>query len=82
MCQRAPQQQLTPYVQTGCISCNSNDIAKGSNDGPIWWNTPLDEDDYEQLGIKGKRKKMDPMDDPEVPEEVKKRLKMMQQVTV
>lgn len=72
---RAPQNQLSPYVQTGCISCCSGDGV----DGPIWWNTPLGEDDYVRLGIKKKRSlKVDAMDDPEVPEEVKKRLKMMQ----
>lgn len=38
---RAAQQRITPDVQTGCISCASGD---GKFGGPIWWNTPLDED--------------------------------------
>ena len=71
---RAPQQQLSPYVQTGCISCCSGDGV----DGPVWWNTPLGEEDYVRLGIKKRRAKLDAMEDPAVPEEVKKRLKMMQ----
>ena len=29
---RAPQQQLSPYIQTGCISCSSTDGLQG---GPI-----------------------------------------------
>jgi len=38
---RAPQQRITPDVQTGCISCCSGD---GKFGGPIWWNTPMDDD--------------------------------------
>jgi len=38
---RAPQQRVTPDVQTGCICCASGD---GRFGGPIWWNTPLDDD--------------------------------------
>lgn len=37
---RAPQQRITPDVQTGCICCSSGD---GRFGGPIWWNTPLEE---------------------------------------
>lgn len=37
---RAPQQRITPDVQTGCICCASGD---GKFGGPIWWNTPLDD---------------------------------------
>ena len=37
---RAPQQKVTPDVQTGCICCASGD---GKFGGPIWWNTPLDD---------------------------------------
>jgi bud site selection protein 31 len=37
---RAPQQRVTPDVQTGCICCASGD---GKFGGPIWWNTPLDD---------------------------------------
>eukprot|EP00879_Flechtneria_rotunda_P000979 GHRR01001113.1.p1 GENE.GHRR01001113.1~~GHRR01001113.1.p1 ORF type:complete len:229 (+),score=65.09 GHRR01001113.1:138-824(+) len=37
---RAPQQRVTPDVQTGCISCASGD---GKFGGPIWWNTPMDD---------------------------------------
>ena len=46
---RAPAQQMTPYVQTGCISCASCDGKAGN---PIWWNTPLDDDDHERFGAK------------------------------
>ena len=38
---RAQQQRVTPDVQTGCICCASGD---GRFGGPIWWNTPLDDD--------------------------------------
>ena len=71
--QRAPQAQLSPCVQTGCISCFSGD----GKDGPIWWNTPLEDEDYERLGMnKNKRKaKVNALDDDDVPEEVKKRLR-------
>lgn len=41
MKQRSSQQRITPDVQIGCISCASGD---GRFGGPIWWNTPLDED--------------------------------------
>lgn len=41
---RAPQQRVTPDVQTGCICCASGD---GRFGGPIWWNTPLDADSKE-----------------------------------
>jgi hypothetical protein len=41
---RAAAQRITPNVQSGCISCASGD---GKFGGPIWWNTPLDEDDQE-----------------------------------
>lgn len=37
---RAPQQRVTPDVQTGCICCASGD---GRFGGPIWWNTPMDD---------------------------------------
>ena len=40
MRQRAPQQKLTPDVQTGCVCCASGD---GRFGGPIWWNTPTDD---------------------------------------
>lgn len=39
---RAAQQRITPDVQIGCISCASGD---GKFGGPIWWNTPLGEED-------------------------------------
>lgn len=42
---RAPQQKITPNVQTGCISCASGD---GRFGGPIWWNTPLEEEGLEE----------------------------------
>jgi bud site selection protein 31 len=38
---RGAQQRITPDVQTGCISCASGD---GRFGGPIWWNTPLEDD--------------------------------------
>jgi len=38
---RSNQQKVTPDVQTGCISCASGD---GRFGGPLWWNTPLDEE--------------------------------------
>lgn len=40
--QRPPQQRATPSVETGCISCASGD---GRFGGPIWWNTPLEDDE-------------------------------------
>lgn len=39
---RGAQQRITPDVQTGCISCASGD---GRFGGPVWWNTPMGEDD-------------------------------------
>ena len=41
---RAPQQRITPDIQTGCISCASGD---GRFGGPIWWNTPLEDEEAE-----------------------------------
>lgn len=38
---RAPQQRITPDVQTGCICCASGD---GRFGGPLWWNTPQEDD--------------------------------------
>lgn len=38
---RSGQQRITADVQTGCISCASGD---GRFGGPVWWNTPLEED--------------------------------------
>lgn len=38
---RSSQQRITPDVQTGCISCASGD---GRFGGPIWWNTPLEDE--------------------------------------
>ncbi|GLC34604.1 hypothetical protein PLESTB_001243400 [Pleodorina starrii] len=43
---RGKQQRITPDVQTGCISCASGD---GKFGGPVWWNTPLDEEDGAKL---------------------------------
>lgn len=40
MKKRAPQQKITPDVQTGCICCASGD---GRFGGPIWWNTPMED---------------------------------------
>ena len=39
---RGAQQRITPDVQTGCISCASGD---GKYGGPIWWNTPVGDDE-------------------------------------
>ncbi|GAB4819115.1 hypothetical protein N2152v2_006161 [Parachlorella kessleri] len=41
---RAAAQRVTPNIQTGCISCASGD---GKFGGPIWWNTPVDEEEQE-----------------------------------
>ena len=41
---RSGHQRISPDVQTGCISCCSGD---GKFGGPIWWNTPVDDDDVE-----------------------------------
>ena len=41
---RAPQQKITPDIQTGCISCASGD---GRFGGPIWWNTPMEDEEAE-----------------------------------
>eukprot|EP00210_Caulerpa_lentillifera_P006625 g6330.t1 len=41
---RAPHQRITPDVQTGCISCASGNSRFG---GPIWWNTPLEDEPAE-----------------------------------
>jgi bud site selection protein 31 len=42
--QRAQQQKITPNIGTGCISCCSGD---GKFGGPLWWNTPVGDDDKE-----------------------------------
>ncbi|KAJ9527855.1 hypothetical protein QJQ45_005503 [Haematococcus lacustris] len=57
---RGAQQRITPDVQTGCVSCASGD---GRFGGPVWWNTPLEEDSkegeaenrtvYQQRGAEG-----------------------------
>ncbi|KAK9834265.1 hypothetical protein WJX81_001662 [Elliptochloris bilobata] len=39
---RGAQQRITPDVQIGCVSCASGD---GRFGGPVWWNTPLGEED-------------------------------------
>ena len=61
MAQRAPQQQLTPNVKTGCISCCSGDGIMG---GPIWWNTPITEDVEKKLNKK--KRKAEEEEDPDV----------------
>jgi bud site selection protein 31 len=38
---RANQQRITPDIQSGCISCASGD---GKFGGPVWWNTPLEDE--------------------------------------
>jgi bud site selection protein 31 len=50
--QRAPAQHVTPDVQTGCICCASGN---GKFGGPIWWNTPLDDDNNDKEGAQGNR---------------------------
>lgn len=42
MAVRSGQQRITPDVQTGCIACASGDGRFGA---PIWWNTPVDDED-------------------------------------
>ncbi|CAG9466840.1 unnamed protein product [Pedinophyceae sp. YPF-701] len=39
---RTGQQRISPNVNTGCISCVSGD---GKFGGPIWWNTPMDDEE-------------------------------------
>jgi len=50
MNKRAAQQRVTPDVQTGCVCCASG---WGKFGGPIWWNTPLDEDEEGGAGGSG-----------------------------
>jgi len=83
MKKRAAQQKVTPDVQTGCISCCSGD---GKFGGPIWWNTPMDEDGNEAepedanratwaAGGAGEASRKRPAEeDEEIDDEVKKRL--------
>ncbi len=52
MRKRAPQQRVTPDVQTGCICCASGD---GKYGGPIWWNTPMDDEEGEQTDERVRR---------------------------
>ncbi|KAI3438040.1 hypothetical protein D9Q98_000483 [Chlorella vulgaris] len=40
--QRGAQQRISPDVQTGCICCASGD---GRFGGPIWWNTPMEDNE-------------------------------------
>ena len=47
MAVRGGQQRITPDVQTGCIACASGD---GKFGAPIWWNTPVDDEDLEAGG--------------------------------
>jgi len=88
--QRAPQQKVSPNVQTGCISCASCDSRFG---GPIWWNTPTpeddddndddDDDDGHEPGSKRARpdgENDDDEDEEEMPEEVKKRLAALKEI--
>jgi bud site selection protein 31 len=44
MAVRSGQQRITPDVQTGCIACASGD---GKFGAPIWWNTPVEDDDLD-----------------------------------
>ena len=39
---RGAQQRITPDVQIGCVSCASGD---GRFGGPVWWNTPLGDEE-------------------------------------
>lgn len=41
---RSAQQKMTANVQTGCISCCSGD---GKFGGPLWWNTPMGDEEEE-----------------------------------
>ena len=71
MASRAPQQQLTPNVKTGCISCVSGD---GQNGGPIWWNTPITAEIQEKVMKKKAAAKAAGKDADEMDPEVKARL--------
>eukprot|EP00892_Ulva_mutabilis_P003539 jgi/Ulvmu1/1557/UM110_0020.1 len=83
---RSSAQRVTPDVNTGCVSCASCDSRFG---GPIWWNTPLkDEDDeaaeeehrtqWEQDGAPTpKRGRPEEAEDDELPEDVQARLKVL-----
>eukprot|EP00884_Botryococcus_braunii_P020617 jgi/Botrbrau1/7239/Bobra.0021s0022.1 len=80
---RGAQQRITPDVQIGCISCASGD---GKFGGPIWWNTPLGDEDVPaaehratwapapQEGAGPSRKRPAPEDEDELDEDVKRRL--------
>lgn len=39
---RSAHQRIAPDIQTGCISCCSGD---GRFGGPIWWNTPMEDEE-------------------------------------
>mmetsp|Transcript_8398 Transcript_8398/g.33855 ORF Transcript_8398/g.33855 Transcript_8398/m.33855 type:complete len:202 (+) Transcript_8398:212-817(+) len=71
MASRAPQQQLTPNVKTGCISCVSGD---GQNGGPIWWNTPITAEIQEKVMKKKAAAKAAGKDADDMDPEVKARL--------
>ncbi|DBA88795.1 hypothetical protein WJX77_003026 [Trebouxia sp. C0004] len=86
---RGSQQRLTPDVQIGCISCASGD---GKFGGPVWWNTPLDEEDvapeeHRATWGQGEAPPLPPPaasrkrpleDDEELDEDVKRRLASLQ----
>ncbi|DBB08842.1 hypothetical protein WJX82_008429 [Trebouxia sp. C0006] len=86
---RGSQQRLTPDVQIGCISCASGD---GKFGGPVWWNTPLDEEDvvpeeHRATWGQGEAPPLPPAaasrkrpleDDDEIDEDVKRRLASLQ----
>ncbi|KAL3149543.1 hypothetical protein ABBQ32_002323 [Trebouxia sp. C0010 RCD-2024] len=86
---RGSQQRLTPDVQIGCISCASGD---GKFGGPVWWNTPLDEEDvapeeHRATWGQGEAPPLPPPaasrkrpleDDDEIDEDVKRRLAALQ----
>lgn len=64
---------IVPTAATGCVSCCSCD--KGT---PIWWNTPLPEEDEEDEGGAegGTKRKAD--EEPEMDEETATRLRALQ----
>lgn len=84
---RAAQQRITPDVQSGCISCASGD---GRFGGPIWWNTPLDDDgttaeDNRSTWVQpaasshGKRPRDDfEVEEDDIPDAVRERLNALQ----
>jgi bud site selection protein 31 len=85
---RSGQQRISPNVQTGCISCASGD---GKFGAPIWWNTPMDDEEGEAEEHRAtwgqgeapapSRKRAAEDDEDELDEDVKRRLTELQRST-